>query len=415
MGKGNLLSITLLTLLAVTGSALASTSSTSVAVTPYWPDKNTAFFGITVGGSALNQHVWSRFDTEGVTFIVPDGCVNMANVTVINPHIADEWGHWSELVEGNITLFSADNSTTYTAKMPFFAELNKPCTTGAAGAFINFGAQMSLFNNPQANASTAPISRLCTATGTCSFYTTTSAASTGQNTKAPNCVGGFFGYYHYPAGTTPGFTLNLSGAQPALTIGLTNPSNAPMPGNLFYQLPNRSMYPCIGSSAPLPDCTGVQYWGTTIPHVTVQIGTVSIPTSQAMVDTGDNIMLLRDDGAGTYASELQSVLGACPKAYTYLTGCKCILPNQSIAVSQQGANGTFQYSYAATDLSKNQRMAIAICPNSAFNAGGTAPFIFPNGVNLGFAFFSSVSSVTYDFNACTINAMGAANNGTTSN
>lgn len=387
-------------------------SDPSVPLTPYWPTKSTAFFGITVGGAALNAPIQARFDTEGVTFIVPQGCVNQNNITVLVPHALDEWQNPSEIVQGPISLVSADGSTTYTVVMPFFAELNKPCTPGS---FMNFGAQMTLYPNPQANSSSLPVSRLCSPTRACPINTR--RLLTGP-TGSPRCVGGFFNYYNYPAGFSRGFALNLSNIQkPFLTVGIPNSTTTTFdPNALSYTLPNRSLYPCIGSTTLLSSCSGVQYWGTTISDFTVKIGSVSIPTSQAMIDTGDNIMLLRDDGAGTYATALQSLLTPCPSDYAFLKGCSCLLPNLPVIVSRSGNSGIFQYNYTTTALDSSQQQAqqtaVAICPNSAFDGpNSTAPFVFPNGVNLGFAFFKSTGAVTYNFDACTVNAITSINNG----
>lgn len=387
-------------------------SDPSVPLTPYWPNKSTAFFGITVGGAALNAPIQARFDTEGVTFIVPQGCINQNNVTVLVPHALDEWQNPSEIVEGPISLVSADGSTTYTTVMPFFAELNQPCTPGS---FMNFGAQMTLYPNPQANTSSLPISRLCSPTQACPINTQPSLKGPDGS---PRCVGGFFNYYNYPAGFSRGFTLNLSNIQkPSLTVGIPNDTATPLdPNALSYSLPNRSMYLCMGSSTPLASCSGAQYWGTTVSDFTVKIGSVSIPTSQAMIDTGDNIMLLRDDGAGTYTTALRSLLTPCPSDYTFLKGCNCLLSNLPVTVSRPGNSGIFQYNYTTTNLNSTQQQAqqtaVAICPNSAFTGqASTAPFIFPNGVNLGFAFFKSTSAVTYNFDACTVNAIASINNG----
>lgn len=391
-------------LLGINSTFAFADSTAPVPLTPYWPNKNSSFFGITVGGAALNAPIWARFDTEGVTFIVPQGCVNPKNVTVLVPHALDEWSNPAEIVSGPISLTSADGSTTYTVTMPFFAELNKPCTPGS---FMNFGAQMTLFPNPQANTSNSlPVSRLCSPTQACPVNTTLGS---------PRCVGGFFNYYSYPEGFDRGFTLNLSNIQkPSLSVGVpTFTATQFNPNQLTYTLPNRSTYPCMGSNTPLASCTGTKYWGTTIPDFTIKIGSVSVPTTAAMIDSGDNVMLLRDDDAGTYTTALQPLLTSCPKEYTFLKGCNCLLANLPVTVSKPVNSGIFQYNYTTTTLNDNQQQtAVAICPNSAFvGKNATAPFIFPSGVNLGYAFFKSNSAITYNFDACNVNAITAANSG----
>ena len=398
----------------IINTALASTSNNTIALTPYWPNKaSTQFYGITVGGTAFAKPVSLRFDTEADTLIIPATFLssNPGNYTVINPHVKDEWGNDAELVLGNVVLTGTDG-TQYSVNMPIFAESDHP-TTGYN--LKNFGVGLGVFPDPQQI--NQGFSHTCPANENCPAVPPSSTQ---------HCAGGFFDYYNYPAGTTPGFTINGNNtADPSITIGLTSSA----PGTLSYQLPHRPLYNCIAGTSTntitdkkLPACTTLQFWGTTVPNFTIAIQNtspsqppiVTIPNLQVMIDTGGGPVIIRDDAQKTYAAAIANISTPCPSSsLSFLTNCLCINPNQPITVSD--ASSAFKYSYNTSAITTTQQYAVAICPNSEFLSGGQAPFIFPGGANLGYAFFSKTQSVSYDLNACTVNATAISTTSNTSN
>ena len=390
-------------------AAFAATPNYTIGLTPYWPTPPTPtnntdqYYGITLTGSAFDRPIFARLDTEADTLIIPAKLLSKKTnaYTIVDPHTVDEWDNPAELVIGNVTL-TGTNGTQYSVNMPFYAETSDSAT----GYYLtNFGAGMSVFPNPQEVHD--GFSHTCP--------TTNPNCSQIAPGSAQHCVGGFFSYYNYPVGTQPGFTINANNsAAPTLTIGSITP------GTLTYSLPHQPVYNCVaGTTAntvitkPLPACTGLQFWGTTIPNITIAIQNttvtqpIAIPNLETMIDTGGGPIIIRDDATGTYTAELKNISSPCPASFSFLNTCECLTADHTVSVSN--ANNTLNYNYRTSDISQTQQFAVAVCPDSAFGPNGSAPFIFPNGANLGYAFFNRSQSVSYNMDTCTINATDSGN------
>ena len=324
------------------------------------------FYAITITGTALTGPMPIPFDTEGRVIVVPDGCLSH-NVTVIDANTKDEWGNPAELVMGNITIQSGDNSVQYTANVPFYADKGQNCKTG----FSNFGANMNPYND-----------------------------AAGKN-GGPDYryVGNFFSYYDFPSGVTPGYTINAyKTVTPTLLIGTVTQSP------FSYTLPNHTTVLGVGGRQ-IPACTGVDNYDTTVPGFNITIDSVVIPNYEIQPDTGGGMMIIRDDAAGTYTAALAGLnkLGPCPKDLHFLVRCQCIAQGQSVQVSKNaGPKSGFGYNYITTDPSTTQQFAAAICPNTAFGMNSPTPTILQGAVNPGYAFYNLMQSVSYNVNTCTI-------------